>query len=337
MNAKRLKIAVIQTAFPGDVILSTPIFTALVDKYRNCKITAVVRPESEILLRHNPNIENIIVYDKYGKDKGILGIYRLAKELKGNDQAIIIQRHLRSALITFFAGIKSRIGYDRASGRSLYTMAIPYSSEKHEVDRVLDLIAVQNGGKRYKPHIAIDRKTVSEVDDKLKLLIGDTEFAVLCPGSVWPTKRYPHFDKLAILINDEFEIPILFIGGKDDHEIIEELTAKLDFSINNLAGKTDFLESAEIISRAKFVITNDSAPAHIASAVGSPVIAVFGPTTEDFGFGPYSESSQIVDIGGLYCRPCSTHGSNQCPETHLRCMNDIKPETIIDAVNSLIL
>jgi heptosyltransferase-2 len=337
MGKKRLKIAVIQTAFPGDVILSTPIFTALIDKYRNCIITAVVRPESEIILRNNPHIDNIIVYDKYDNDKGLRGIIRISRKLRGNDQAIIIQRHLRSALISFLAGIKKRIGYDNAGCRSLYTVKIPYSKNKHEVERVLDLISVDNNEKSYKPNISIDQKTISETDNLLEQITGKSKFAVLCPGSVWPTKRYPYYDQLAQLIKDEFDIPILLIGGKDDFNLFEEIRKKADIPIKNIAGKTNLLQSAEIISRAKFVVANDSAPAHIAAAVGTPVVAIFGPTTEKFGFGPYSEKSMVIDIGMLDCRPCSNHGSETCPEIHFKCMMELKPELILDAIDSIFL
>jgi len=335
MNSKKIKFAVIQTAFPGDVILSTPIFEALKDKYPGCGITAVVRPESEILIRFNPNIENIIVYDKYGKDKGLTGIFRIARKLRENDEAVIIQRHLRSVFISFFAGIKRRTGFDIASGKFLYTDKIRYMKNRHEVERVLDLIAVDNNDKRYRPKIFIDEAAKSHADDVIKKNKIDSSFAVLCPGSVWATKRYPFFDRLARLIKEKFDIPILLIGGKDDFDLFEEICNKVDIPIINLAGQTNILQSAAVIKRAKFVISNDSAPAHIAAAVGTPVIAIFGPTTEKFGFAPYSEQSIIVDIGKLYCRPCSSHGSKKCPEGHFKCMNELRPELIIESAKSL--
>ena len=99
----------------------------------------------------------------------------------------------------------------------------------------------------------------------------------------------------------------------------------------NLTGKTDLLLSAAIISKARLAITNDSAPAHIAAAVGTPVVAIFGPTVPSFGFAPYSDKSTVVDIGNLYCRPCTRHGSKTCPQGHFRCMKKLLPEKIVEA------
>jgi heptosyltransferase-2 len=335
MNTQIFKIAVIQTAFPGDVILSTPVFEALNDKFPGCQITAVVRPESEILLRHNPYINNIMLYDKYGADKGISGIFRIAKKLKGHNTAIIIQRHLRSALIAYIAGIKKRVGYDRASASFLYTDKVKYDKTVHEVDRVLDLIKVDNRGKKYKPKLYFDNDTERMADDLIKSTIGDSPFAVLCPGSVWPTKRYPQYDRLAKIINSELKLPVILVGGNNDKKMFNVIS-KAGTNIYNFAGVTNIMQSAAVISKAKFVISNDSAPAHLSAAVSTPIIAIFGPTAEGFGFIPYSEKSKVVDIGKLYCRPCSSHGSKKCPEGHFKCMNELSPEFIIDAVKSLV-
>lgn len=327
------KIAVIQTAFPGDVILSTPVFEALKEKISDCRITAVVRPESVSLIENNPNVDQVVVYDKYGVDKGISGIIRLSRELKGYNQAIIIQRHLRSAMIAFLAGIPERTGFDNSPARLLYTRKIPYKKELHEVRRCLSLVDSENSA--YRPKIYIDEKTEKNAMAAIESNGITGEYAVVAPGSVWPTKRYPYYPGLINLIGERLDLPVVLLGGESDISDAILLEEGCEIRPVNLVGKTSLLESAAIIGGAKIVFANDSAPAHIAAAMSRPVVTIFGSTVKEFGFAPYSDNSAVVDIGDLYCRPCGTHGANKCPEKHFRCMMELQPAKILDAAELL--
>lgn len=330
------KIAVIQTAFPGDVILSTAIFEALKAKDQQCESTAVVRPESICLLRNNPYIEKIIVYDKYGVDRGIKGLFRIASELRGYNRAIIVQRHLRSTLISYLAHIPERIGYDISSAKFLLTKKIKYRPDKHEVQRCLDLLDIDDDTELYKPKIYLVEETIARANQILSQNEIKNDFIAVAPGSAWNTKKYPHYSKLIDMIYQQLNMPVVLIGATDDKAISKWICESASSHLIDLTGKTNLLESAAIISRAKLAISNDSAPAHIAAAVGTPVIAIFGPTVPSFGFAPYSEKSAVVDIGTLYCRPCTIHGSHRCPERHFNCMKNLGPEKILEAAKSLL-
>jgi heptosyltransferase-2 len=329
------KIAVIQTAFPGDVILSLPIYEALKDRDSSSYLAGVVRPESACLLKNNPYIDEVIPFDKYGKDRGLNGISTIASKLKGYDMAILVQRHLRSAMIAAMAGISIRIGYNTSAVRLLYTMKATYRNDVHEVQRCLDLIGVDNKNRKYKPKIYIDDSTPSEA----KKLLDDNEikgdFIAIAPGSIWFTKRYVHFPELIDIIYETFDLPVVLLGGKRDLVLCTNITKACSHRPANLSGRTNLLLSAAIISKAALVIANDSAPGHIAAAVGTPVVSIFGPTVPSFGFAPYSENSSVVELDGLSCRPCSRHGSHHCPQGHFRCMNELSPEKIVSAAKAI--
>jgi len=329
------KIAVIQTAFPGDVILSTPVFEALKDIDSECFLTAVVRPESHPLFKDNPYKDEILIYNKYGKDRGLKGIIRISGLLKDFDWAIIIQRHLRSALIAYLAGIKRRTGFVSSDVRFLYNDLKPYGEDKHEVLRCLDLIDAAESQK-YRPRIFITAETRKKTDKLLSDSMIHDGFAVVAPGSVWATKRYPHFAGLIDMVREEFGLDVILLGSPDDIGVSKSIVTNTRHKPLDLTGKTDLLISADIISRARIAFTNDSAPAHMAAAVQTPVIAVFGPTIPEFGFSPYFDKSRVVDIGKLYCRPCSRHGSKKCPKKHFRCMVDLSPEKVIGAARILV-
>jgi heptosyltransferase-2 len=317
------KIAVIQTAFPGDVILATPVFEALKDRYPDCVLAAVVRPESYPLVKNNPHVDDLIVYDKYARDRGLTGMLRISGLLKGYDWTVIIQRFLRSALIPFLAGIKKRTGYDSGSFSFLYNDKKPYDKSRHEVLRCLDLIDAGHEA-RYRPRIFIGDEEREEAE-KLLMEIGiKNDFAVVAPGSVWPTKKYPHFPELIDMINERFNLEIILLGGSGDMKDSKNIFDRCRHKPLDLTGKTDLLISSAIISGARIVFANDSAPAHMAAAVETPVVAIFGP------------KSAVVDIGDLYCRPCTTHGSQKCPQKHFRCMLELSPERVMAEAESLI-
>jgi heptosyltransferase-2 len=324
------KIAVIQTAFPGDVILASPVFEVLKTREPGCLTTAVVRPESASILENNPHVDNILIYDKYGADKGISGIFRIASRLKSHDKAIIIQRHFRSGLIPFMARIPVRIGFDNSVARLFFTSRIIYDCQKHEVLRCLDLVGENDPDARFRPRIFIDRQSSRQADELLHQNGIKYDFAVVAPGSVWPTKRYANYPALIDLIHDKLDLPVVLVGGLADKDLAALLTRSVAHMPVDLCGQTDLMQSAAIISRARLVFCNDSAPAHMAAALGTPVVAIFGPTVPAFGFSPYSENSAVVDIGHLECRPCSSHGTKKCPRGHFKCMRELSPEIVLE-------
>ncbi len=320
------RIAVIQTAFPGDVILCTPVFESL--KSAGHYVVAVVRPPAESLVRHNQFIDKLLIYDKR---KGLSAFLKAAAELKAEncDTALIVQRYLKSALLSIYAGINKRVGYDIAQVRSLYTDEIHYDESKHEVERCLALCQGLSPISGFSPRISIPDNELKKTREFLfQEKINLENLIVIAPGSVWATKRWVGYRELVELLWERYNADIVLLGSKDDYEICREIS-EIEH-IHNLAGKTDLLQSSAIIRLARLALTNDSAPAHMAAAVGTPVVAIFGSTVPAFGFAPYSEEAIIVEKTGLYCRPCGSHGSKKCPEKHFRCMNEISPRRVLN-------
>jgi heptosyltransferase-2 len=329
------RVTIIQTAFPGDVILASPMFQALKEEDPGCETVAVIRPESEPLFRNSPFVDRTVTFDKYGADKGLSGILKTSSRLKGCQRAYIVQRHFRSALVAYLARIPVRTGYGNSSARMLYTDRIEYRPDRHEVQRCLDLLGIDDAARKYRPQIFIDNETRGKIS---KLLVSEgvsDDFAVVAPGSVWPTKRYPYYPGLIHLIEEKLNLSTVLTGGTADTQLAQDIADACKRRPRNLTGCTDLLESAALISKARIVFANDSAPVHMAAAIGTPVIAIFGPTVPEFGFAPYTGKAKIVDIGSLYCRPCGTHGSRQCPEKHFRCMLELPPSAIIEAALKL--
>ena len=126
---------------------------------------------------------------------------------------------------------------------------------------------------------------------------------------------------------------VVVVGGKEERLLNIPLAEK---SID-LRGMTTLLELAEVIKRAAVILTNDSSPIHIASAFSNVrIIAIFGPTTKDLGFFPWSKNSEVLQVEDLECRPCSLHGGDSCPKKHFKCMVDIKPEVVLERIENVL-
>lgn len=160
-------------------------------------------------------------------------------------------------------------------------------------------------------------------------------FVALAPGSAWGTKRWPFYVRLARKLSDDFRIAV--IGSNADKQIAEEIRSELPPGcMIDAVGVLPLLASAELIGRAQAIVTNDSAPQHLASAMGTPTLTIFGPTVPEFGFGPLAERHAVAGIEGLPCRPCHRHGPQRCPLGHWRCMRELSPEYVSSLLTDVI-
>ena len=327
-----MRILIIHTAFIGDIVLSTPLIKKIKDTYPDSDITYVTTPSGEAILKNNPHLNNIIVYDKRGEHKGISGVWQLGKRLRYENFNMVItpHRYLRSSMLSWLSRSPIRKGYDIASGSCLFTEKIKYDRTKHEVEKLLSFVAPENK-KRYEIELYPGKKEKMKGDNLWKEnLLEDKKVVVLAPGSKWFTKQWPveYFNKLAKSLKKLSNVRLIVVGGKDEINLPIEKENIID-----MRGKTSLLELADILSRADVVVTNDSSPIHIASAFKKPkIFALFGPTIEKFGFFPWSLNSKVFQVDGLKCRPCGIHGGKSCPEKHFKCMRDILPEEVFNEI-----
>ena len=332
-----MNILVIQTAFVGDLVLSTPLFEAARTRLGADRVGAVVRPDTANLLRNNPHVDDIFVYDKQGAQKGPLELLRLARRLRvaDYDAALIPHRSLRSALLSFLAGIPVRVGFDRSAGRLLLTDQVTYRSV-HEVERNLALFAswkVDTDGIR--PALYPDDEDRMRVDALMRQsdVTPSEPLCGISPGSVWATKRWlpGRYAALIRRLAEEYGYRSVLFGSSVDRPLCDEIAAESGVDPLNAAGALTLLQSAALAARCSAVVSNDTGMSHVAAAMDTPVVAVFGPTVPAFGFVPHGPGHQVVEIP-LDCRPCSSHGGNRCPIGTHDCMRGIAVERVIEAV-----
>ncbi len=329
------KILVIQTAFLGDVILTLPLVQSVKKGIPESQIDFIAIPDTSDILKSHPDISELLIYDKHGKQKTFSAFVRFKNELRNRKYDVVLcpHRSLRSCLLAKLSRAGIRVGFDNSAMKSCFTDLLPWRFGVHEVDRNLSLVKPLGINIRSElPKIYPDSENVAEAD---RFLVGNrirSPFAVVAPGTIWQTKRYPveMMAEVVRKISEKFVV-VVIIGGKKDIGLAESFE-KINGRVISAIGKFSIMTSAEIIRRASLLIANDSAPIHIASAFNIPTAAIFGPTVKDFGFAPCHDKSTVVEVDSLNCRPCSIHGGPRCPIGTFDCMKRISPNEVVKNV-----
>lgn len=319
-------ILVIQTAFLGDVILASPVWENLHQKFPLAQIDVVVKKGNESLLNAHPFINEVFIFDKQHKLKNL---WRLGKTLRGNKYDLIInlQRFASSGLLTLLAGGKESRGFKKNPLSIFYSKRFTHELKAnwHEVDRNLQLIADLIDTPIRRPQLY-----PSHFDqDKVKALQNNAYYC-LAPTSVWFTKQAPEHIWLQLIEKIKHtNATIYLLGAPTDRFVLDALKNQApDAHVVNLAGELSLLQSAALMAGAQRNFVNDSGPLHLASATNAPVTAFFCSTVPEFGFGPLSDNAQLTEVQNLACRPCGLHGHKSCPRGHFRCGFDLEVPAI---------
>ena len=336
---------VVQTSFLGDTVLTTPLIAELATRG---PVSVVVTPASAPLLTRNQDIHELFVYDKRGADAGVRGFRRLAQQLRAPDAAAgapppiayLAQRSVRSAALALAAGYTQRVGFEGSAGQTLYSRRVPYREDRHHAERLWRLAFEESEVPSPIPASLRPKLFPGDAERRtVNALLGegsDTRpLIAFAPGSVWATKRWPYYGQLAAVLAPRFRIAV--VGGLADSP---EAASIADFSgaqgVVDGTASLSLLASAELIGRARLLVTNDSAPQHLASAMGTKTITIFGPTVEEFGFGPLAPHSISLGLDALVCRPCHHHGPPHCPLGHWRCMRELGVDAVALAVDEVL-
>ncbi len=331
-------ILIIQTAFIGDVVLTTPLIRSIAMHFPGAAIHVLVTPQTADILLANPHIEKVIVYDKRARDKSMAASLRLIGDLRTQryEMAFLPHRSLRSAWLAYGAGIPERTGFSRKAASWLYSKRVPYDRGVHEAERYLRLLLPFTSDSFdatpevfYRPQEEEEtRRFLAEhVQADPSLLVA------MAPGSVWATKRWfaERFAEVANRLQQELHASVVLFGGQTDRPLCEHISAMMDQPAIVAAGRLSLLQSAALLATCRVVLSNDTGLMHIAAAVKVPVVAIFGPTVPEFGFYPFGPGHTIVQTE-IDCRPCGAHGARRCARNDFACMRRIGSEEVYETV-----
>jgi lipopolysaccharide heptosyltransferase II len=309
----------------------------------NAHIAVVSKPGTSDIFRGADFVDEVLVYER----GGLSSVRRQIREWKQRsfDLALLFQNAFEAAAISYLARVPQRIGYDTERRGFLLTqpVAVPsWKNERHEIFYYLNLVAEleqallgQSQREASEPHFQI--AVPAQQREKIrKMLAADTEtdkpLALLCPGSVnsrakrWPAERYAALaDHLA-----ESGTTVALIGSPGELEVSKQVARLAKRPVLLLTGKTSVAEVTALISVADVLVTNDTGPAHIGAAVGTPTLVIFGPTNP-LTTRPYDRAGEIIRHPPD-CAPCMLR---DCPIDH-RCMTAITPEEVFARTLELI-
>ena len=337
------RVVVRGTNWVGDAVMTVPALRELRRVLPDAHITLVSRPGTADIFVDTDFVDEVLVYDR----SGLGSTWRQAREWRQRrfDLALLLQNAFEAAAIAILARVPRRIGYDADRRRGLLTHPIPspaWKNERHEIFYYLNLVAelerllcgtsaVESDAPRFALDVSVDRQHRAKAFLREHGRRPGAPLVLLCPGSInsrakrWPAERY------AAIVDNFVEAgaSVALIGSPAEAGVSNEVSRNACTRPIMLTGKTSVAEATAIISVADILITNDTGPAHIGAAVGTPTLVIFGPTNP-LTTRPFAPNAEIIRHEPE-CAPCMLR---DCPIDH-RCLTAISPEEVFARANAI--
>ena len=338
-----MRAALIRFSSLGDVVLTLPVAACLRAAFPESEILFLTKAAYRPLLEGQAGIDRVATLEEAGP--GLAALRRFCRGLGRFDLALDLHGTLRSRAGLRALSAERRLSYRKhsllrrlwAAGWMRGRMEGP---QRHTVDRYLE--PLDRLGIAHACTVPSLRVAPSDLDTARALLseagIPDpTRTAIFVPGARWPNKRWSpaSFAAVAAELRERDGLQPVIVGDAADLEVAEAVRAQMPGGAAQLAGRTGLAGLAALLSLARVAVANDSGPAHLAAAVGTPVVAIFGPTHEAFGFAPRGECVRVVSRD-LPCRPCTVHGGLRCPRGLRACLDDLPPAEVLSAARDLL-
>ena len=333
------RILLIRLSSLGDILLLTPLVNLLRRACPNAEIDVLTKAEFRDLLRSHPAITRLLTFDSEQPLRDTLSglraeTYDLALDLHCTPRSQLLLRILRA---------RRKLTYNKRVLRRALLVRLGWNTLRN-LTPVPELYAAPFRrlglkGSLGPPTMYLDSGSAKEAEDYIAHYLPEAlsrPLLAVAPGARWPTKRWPveRFAAVAQELAREEGAAVVVLGGPDEAQLASALCDGLDVPAINGAGTLTLMHSAALMSRCRLLISNDSGLMHMAAALQVPVVAIFGPTVQEFGFYPFQARAEVLSEP-LPCRPCSTKGSMRCPKVHHACMQDISSARVLAAARSM--
>jgi lipopolysaccharide heptosyltransferase II len=333
----------------GDVLMTTPAIRAVKESIPNCHITLLTSPSAARVAPMITELDDVITYDApwmkaTNSRKNSQPDLKLIERLRrlNFDGAIIFtvfsQNPLPAALICFLSDIPLRLAHSRENPYQLLTHWVkeiePETTIRHEVRRQLDLVkSIGFHTKNDSLLMRVAGKDQLMVLHKLREAGVNPEkpWVVIHPGATAPSRRYPpeSFAEVARILSTQANIQVVFTGDQSECQLIESIQSMGGHSYS-LAGKLTLSELAALLQKAPLLLSNNTGPVHIASAVGTPVVVLYALTNPQHT--PWKVPNRVLN----HDVPCKYCYKSICPELHHNCLRQVKPTFVVQAIQELL-
>ena len=340
MFADARRILLVKLSSIGDVVHALPVAAALRKRFPDAYLAWAVRPAAAEVVIGNPHLEETLIVGGEGEARpGVrpvpaltepVALRRALHEL-GFDLALDLQGLFKSALVAYLSGAKERVGFrNYQEGTFLLNnrRIVPDRRDVHAVEGYLGFAAAV--GAPTTP-VEFTIATSPEDDRHAEELVGGGGAVALIAGARWASKRWSpaRFAAVGDALHAEFGLAGIVVGESGDGPLASEITAAAKSPVRDLTGKTTLKQLAAVFRRCAVTVANDTGPMYISSAMGTPTVAIFGPT-DPARLGPYGKGHAKVS-GGVGCAPCRRR---ECAS--LRCLEAVTVEQVVEAARRLI-
>ena len=320
-----MKILVRLPNWLGDMVMSIPFLEQLQKEYPDASVCMIVKKELEPLLPYFPTFSDTIIFSK-SDYPGIAGVYRFGKKIRNKNQFDLffsLPDSFSSALMGWASGSKERVGYSNEARSIFLTKSYKKNTSLHRALQYLDLLQKFTG----KQYSGKDLK-FSNIAESAK-----TKSVIVNIHSEAISRRLPKEKAISIItqLQKTMNVPIILIGGPNDITYTKEVIEALPNSstIINKAGTTSLDELPQLMSSAGAMLSTDSGPAHIANAVGLPLVVLFGAGNEKSTAPFNDEKRTVIRLGQLPCEPCV---KNTCQFGLPKCLEQLDENKISVAI-----
>lgn len=344
-----MNILIVKLSALGDVVHTLPALNALRRNYSHARITWLVEEASADIIRGHPGLDSVIVSKRkrwmndlrggtwLGTIKDMVAFMRTLRSTR-YDIVIDFQGLFKSGMLVALCKGARKIGYDKTreeSYRFLTERITPFDMNQHAILRYLNLLKAL--GITHANNITFGIPVGKKEREKARRLLNHHQctegdrFIAINPMAKWDTKLWVNrkFAELADQIIKKYNITVVFTGSSNDKKAVHAITSVMKETAIDLTGKTDLLTLTAIYEKAACLVSTDTGPMHIAAAIETPVVALFGPTAP-WRTGPFG-NGHIIIRKGLPCSPCF---KKKC--AHLDCMKEIEVEEVLNAVSNML-
>ncbi len=336
------RILIIRFSSLGDIVLTTPFIRALKARFPSSKIDYVTKEDYVPLLAHNPEVDHVYFLRRID---GFGGLRALAEKLRAAhyEHVFDLQNNFRSTILRAMLAVPSSsihkdnlkkfllVSFHKSFFGEIVTVPERYARTAAAFGVRLD----EHGPTVYIPS-HVRQRTISALESK-QAGVPDRRIA-FCPGARHFTKRWPveKWIELAGFLLEKENTGVFLFGSKEESDCCEAIRRAFPDAIQSFCGNLSILETAAGLANCDVVVANDSGLMHLATAVNTPVVGIFGSTVREFGFFPYRSRSVVVENPGIPCRPCTHIGRDRCLRGHFACLREIDPRDVARGIDSLL-
>ncbi len=318
----------------GDVVLATPLFRNIKEKFPSARILVQVHPRVKPVLSYNPFVDEILEFDERSSHRGFFARLNFIRMLKKKhiDTALLLQRSFTRALLCRLAGIKILAGYARKKTNFLLTYKLVINPDFHRMDKYLfflEVLGIKPDSKT--SEVFIPQEDLNKARRLLRRFRSYKGVVVLHPGANWKLKKWPveYYIRLCDMLM-EYGFMVFITGSKVDKRAAERIVCECRHKPLNLCGRTTISEFAAISSNAGIFVSADTGAMHICNSAGGRVLAVFGPTLASLT-GPRGRGEKIIIQKDVPCpRPCL---NLECRDNF--CMKGVLPEEVFGKIKEV--